>query len=534
MRSTRTVLIAVASIALLAASPHAHAQTGAPAPAFSLLGFATTRGPGGGPPPDVVSPGGTLQACAPAEIDVFVRYAQLPVPAALSGHWTFESQAISDTDFPENQAAGVVWFFIAAPLPPGHYTFTLSVAQQPVVSGNVLLACAATPPAATLPSTPGQAPAPAGSVVYVPAGWNLLSFGNAASFSLSTTSSVSPTLYTFGPTDSDYRTTDLQHLQAGAGYWVYTPKQTVFRLTPSPETSVGLTLPAGKCAMIGNPSVNASARVSGASRVYVYTPLTDSYTQQTLLGIGRGAWACNDTTTDQAVTITDQGDVTPIQFPACCNPQPFAGTGDAELDVVDDSPYPLIAALQQVDLATNSNLAGVAPYGGQLRGCGTCPEYDPAQHAAQGCSAAATDAGSLDLPAGLYLVHLQSEGPSVPDTQGYLNLQPNTAYKLCFFVSSTHPQGNAAGPPAVPTGLRYTTLGPTSIQFDWDQGGPAVASYRVYDGQSGAFIASVGAATPAYTLRNLSPHTTYCVTVSAVNAAGESAQTAPLCATTSQ
>jgi len=79
-------------------------------------------------------------------------------------------------------------------------------------------------------------------------------------------------------------------------------------------------------------------------------------------------------------------------------------------------------------------------YAGAALACASCPEYDPAVHNQQGCSPAATDAGSVTVPPGRYLAHFQSEGRNVPDVQSFMDVQADTAYSLCYFVSSTRPQ----------------------------------------------------------------------------------------------
>ena len=277
-----------------------------------------------------------------------------------------------------------------------------------------------------------QAGAVAGSFIVFPAGWNLISFGSST-FTLRESLLQNSLLYTFQANDSAYEAADPQHLTPGEGYWVYLAAQHGVTLPASGRFSTSTIIPGGQCVMVGNPSTAASARVSGATRVYVFSTLLNMYIEEPLVGIGRGAWACNDNATSTMVMVTDEGDVLTADFPACCTPRPFAGAGRALLAFRNDSPYPLLAGLRQVD-AVGQFMAV------STMACSACPEYTPAEHDARGCSRYAVAGDSVALPPGQYLLHMQSDGPNVPDLQGVITLDANTSYQWCYYVSSTRPQ----------------------------------------------------------------------------------------------
>jgi hypothetical protein len=278
---------------------------------------------------------------------------------------------------------------------------------------------------------PARAAGPAGTVLLFPPGWNLVAFA--------TTPPAMPrlvgALYTWQPNDNAYEQVTPAQAQPGLGYWAYFSGSQTVALTAAPRTSSSLLLPAGQCALVGNPSSGAAARVSDASRVYAYATGSHAYIAGGLLDLGRGGWACNDGARSARVYVTDQGDVLSADFPACCAPQPYDGGGKALLVLQNDSPYPLLAAAAQVDDSGQFVAAGATTERG-VGGCRACPEY----HSHDSCND--TVSVSQDVPAGRYLLHLQSEGPNVPDLQTVVELQPNTAYYLCYWVSADRPLRN--------------------------------------------------------------------------------------------
>lgn len=282
------------------------------------------------------------------------------------------------------------------------------------------------------------AAAQTGPFTYEPvfAGWNLLGFFPGPATELATP------LYTWRPGAHNYDT-PTTGVGSGAGYWAYFRDTTAYFLNINEAPSVSFTIPAGSCAMIGNPSHKASARVTGASRVYVYSNPLGRYVQENLLGIGRGAWACNDTAVSATVTVEDDGDVVTPDWPTCCAPEPTSNGGLARVVVHNDSPYPLIAVARQIDANGNSvPFKGPSPQNfiGVNAACTSCPEYDLA--ARSSCSPSAT-AKTFNLAPGTYTLHLQSEGPDVPDLQiPVAELDANTAYDACFFIDVNRPQKN--------------------------------------------------------------------------------------------
>ncbi len=92
------------------------------------------------------------------------------------------------------------------------------------------------------------------------------------------------------------------------------------------------------------------------------------------------------------------------------------------------------------------------------------------------------------------------------------------------------PQGNrvcVAGVPVAPTGLAATALDDTRIQLTWNDAG--ASSYRVYKDD----VKLIDSATRSVVSDQLASNTRYCYKVSSLDAAGgESAASAPVCATT--
>jgi hypothetical protein len=292
----------------------------------------------------------------------------------------------------------------------------------------VALAVLALNPAASL----GQAMSLGTSDTY-PAGWNLISFGDSTSFS-GNPNLVGP-LYTFDRSGS-YRTTDLQHVEAGAGYWAYFSGRTTFNLLPSTKASFVVTVPAGACVMVGNPSTSASVRVLGADHVYVYSASTGSYTDENLLGIGRGAWACNGSAADEQVSVVDRGLVNPIDWPGCCDPEPYSGNGSALLIFNNASAYPLAFGGPPID-AQGNRIDNNVLINGVLPGCPSCSDVPAGGTPACGSTA---ESASVVVPAGRYFLHLQSDGPYVPDAQAAIDVKPGVSYAICFSVSADRPQ----------------------------------------------------------------------------------------------
>ncbi|MHB8573868.1 MAG: hypothetical protein ACYDCQ_00910 [Dehalococcoidia bacterium] len=285
----------------------------------------------------------------------------------------------------------------------------------------------------------GRARAQTGATfAYQPtqAGWNLISFLPPSGVDLS------GPIYTWRPGAHNYDTPTTQTV--GAGYWAfYHGSGELYRLDIGDTSSVDVTIPGGQCAMVGNPSRKASARVIGSSRTYVFSTVLNTYIEENLIGIGRGAWACNDQSSPATVSIVDQGDVVTPTWPDCCDPKPMNNGGLARVTVENDSPYPLIASARQLDAAGGASALTSAEnnlFSGTNLACGACPEYPNGAHG--DCSPSATTQ-VYNVAPGVYTLHLQSEGPSVPDLQEPLILlDANTSYTACWFIEADRPQKN--------------------------------------------------------------------------------------------
>ena len=108
--------------------------------------------------------------------------------------------------------------------------------------------------------------------------------------------------------------------------------------------------------------------------------------------------------------------------------------------------------------------------------------------------------------------------------------QPGTVAKSTFLTAEADPifaAWLAARLPAVPTGLGAAVISSSRIDLTWD--GTDGITYKVY--QNGVLIDSPSANNSSVT--GLTAATLYSFTVSAVNSWGESAQCAPVAATTS-
>jgi hypothetical protein len=217
--------------------------------------------------------------------------------------------------------------------------------------------------------------------------------------------------------------------------------------------------------LVGNLSTNGSARISGADRSYVFSAATNGYVQESLIGIGRGAWACNDTDSG-TVSVSYQGDVVVPAWPDCCLEGPVNEDGLALLVFRNDSPQPVVVGLRQMT-DTGDLLDGGNAYRRVLPACNACPEYDLSPR--RRCNDAAVAYGVAADP-GLYTLHIQYEGADVPDLQVSLTVSANTAYDLCYFVNvdrdgSAVPGLAFTGPIQVHAALSTTTCTGGTVQI---------------------------------------------------------------------
>lgn len=118
------------------------------------------------------------------------------------------------------------------------------------------------------------------------------------------------------------------------------------------------------------------------------------------------------------------------------------------------------------------------------------------------------------------------DGVQIPSGHGNC-VGIRTYVGLTYAITSISVYSTGA-PPGAPTGLRATSVGPTSVGLAWNSVVGA-ASYRVYRGN--VLIAS-GITATTYTVSGLNTGTQYVFYVSAVNEIGEGPQSSPLTITT--
>jgi hypothetical protein len=265
--------------------------------------------------------------------------------------------------------------------------------------------------------------------VVLLSGWNLISSGGDTAIDVpSLTSTIVGPLYTFQPNDRAYEVTDLAHVQVGFAYWANFSKTTTVAIDTSDQDSYHVTVPAGQCVMVGDPSTKGSARISGAERTYIFSAALNTYIESNLVGIGRGAWACNDTRSS-VVSVAFTGDELAINWPDCCAPVPSNSHGNGFLIILNDSPAPIILGLRQMD-RNGDYLDGGDFVRGDSAACSTCPEYST--HPA--CSSDAVT-NSIEISPGDYTLHIQADAPNAPDLQASVTIKANTTYRICYFLN---------------------------------------------------------------------------------------------------
>lgn len=129
----------------------------------------------------------------------------------------------------------------------------------------------------------GSAP-PSGQGIDYPAGWNLVGGPDGATFPV--------TLYQWDVASGQYQTISAgTPVTGGQGYWAYFSAPTSVALNGAGAASVSIPAIPGQWLQIANPSGTAKATVSGADAVDTYDPSSGSYSQDTTLEPGQGAWA---------------------------------------------------------------------------------------------------------------------------------------------------------------------------------------------------------------------------------------------------
>jgi hypothetical protein len=157
--------------------------------------------------------------------------------------------------------------------------------------------------------SPGTTDAQAsGMTVQYPAGWNLISLPSG------TGAATGGDLYHWLTNADDYETVTSAAAAPALGYWAFFPTATQLVLGAGSEGAYTITPRAGHFVMIGDPSGDLPATVSGADAVYVYDPV-NGYQPARTLEPGQGAWAIS--LLGSTITITPQ---------ATLLPSPIAGT----------------------------------------------------------------------------------------------------------------------------------------------------------------------------------------------------------------
>jgi hypothetical protein len=271
-------------------------------------------------------------------------------------------------------------------------------------------------------------------VTYLP-GWNLISFAEGGDYSGDVFQThTGNTLYTFRPSDTNYEVTTPAKTEAGFGYWVNVSERFNIVLDISARDSTTVNVSAGQCVIVGNPSTSGSARIKGADRSYVWSAARNQYVAETLVGVGRAAWVCEDSRAG-TVSVAYEGDVLKADWPACCQIGATGGTpnrGQGLLVFHNDSPQPTIEGLRQIDVqgepVTNGDVIS-----GALGACASCPAYAPGTH---GPCADAAPTVSASMQPGYYTLHIQSESENQADMIFELQVTPDTKYDLCYFITA--------------------------------------------------------------------------------------------------
>ena len=264
--------------------------------------------------------------------------------------------------------------------------------------------------------------------LIIPSGWNLISLASTSSLYLP---SAADTLYTLQPGDSSYRVSGWQALTLGYGYWAEFDANTAVRLPPSSVDTYSVDVPAGTWVMVGNPSTSSSARVTGADRSLVYSPLT-GYRDDTLLPVGYGAFVLSERGGRVTVSVS-ASDRPQVDYPSCCRVGGGSFGGKAHIDILDDSSYALLYGVRAVNSDGSMPAPVAGNYGyGEVAPCPSCSDYSAAP---AGCRAAA-NMRTVEVTPGQYLIRLSTDGPLVPDIILVASLEANTRYYFCRWVAA--------------------------------------------------------------------------------------------------
>lgn len=119
------------------------------------------------------------------------------------------------------------------------------------------------------------------------AGWNLIAAPPGTNLS------AASALYAWQPDAGSYVSVQPGATSAGAGYWAYFPAATTVTLAGGQNAAISVAAPAGAYVLLGNPSGQTPATVSGADLVYTYDPVGGYIAAGAgaVLPPGSGAWA---------------------------------------------------------------------------------------------------------------------------------------------------------------------------------------------------------------------------------------------------
>ena len=261
-------------------------------------------------------------------------------------------------------------------------------------------------------------------------GWNIVSFAGGGDYSGDAFKQYTDNaLYSLRPNATSYETDNPSDTRAGYGYWLRVNRRFQVVLDLSDRDSATLNVPAGQCAMMGNPSTKGSAHVHGAERVFEFSPITNSYIPTSLIGVGRGALVCNDTR-GGTVSIAYEADAPQVNWPTCCQRGAEGSTpngGQGFLRFENNLNAPLIVSLRQLDPAGEPLSSGDV-LSGYVAACDACTAENTQR---AGC----TDIGvslTESMTPGSYTLHLQPEQPDEPDYQLNIDIAADTKYELCL------------------------------------------------------------------------------------------------------
>ena len=123
-----------------------------------------------------------------------------------------------------------------------------------------------------------------GTVVRYKAGWNLVASPSGTNLNQS-----SGQVYAYGPVSEAYQAINRNQVIGGRAVWAFFAKDTDVTLGQTAATFTRLIMPAGRLALIGNPSATDTLTFSGADMALAYDTAGGTYVAVTELKPGQGA-----------------------------------------------------------------------------------------------------------------------------------------------------------------------------------------------------------------------------------------------------